>query len=613
MDRVRIRVFGSLARDDLSEGNGLAEVRIAGLRVRERLRPPTLAETALRGADLARTGLTYLFSRTTGDRPFRRDAAPRPPRIAPLRDNEDPDARRVRNAQDPETELSRSFRPPARRDWTLDAWASISPRAADSALDRLAGMRSRVRLTSSGRFQGLARYRASGAFDGDPTRAWVADRLGGTPPWIGWETPRPTRIDRLQVLTAVQLPAGRPTVVRLRSERGVSERVALGPTEEVVLPRPLTGRRFRLEILAAEQFRGGRGDTPRTVAIADIVGLGVPNVRLPSRGALRFDCRAASVRAGGAEVGLRPAGTVADLEAGRPLRARGCGRPLPLAAAGQRLTTTGRLVRLHHLRLRSPAPDGLPRAGEGGAVLDPGRTSRGRHEDVRVRVDGPAWLVLGESFNRGWRAECDGRDLGEPVVVDGYANGWRPPRDCRSVELSFGPQRAVSLTYWLSGAACLALLAYLLLARGRRRSAPVPDAELAVTSSAERWALRGALLAGVLAAAVFGFAFSLRAGLAIGPGVALVLWLGVPVRVLVAAACGLLAVVVPAIYLIFPPDDRGGYNPGYPLDVLGAHWVGVAAFVLLFLALARSLRTARAPRDAPVPWPTAATAPRARP
>ena len=43
----------------------------------------------------------------------------------------------------------------------------------------------------------------------------------------------------------------------------------------------------------------------------------------------------------------------------------------------------------------------------------------GRHDDVRVRVDGPAWLVLGESFNRGWRASCDDRDLGAPQVVDG--------------------------------------------------------------------------------------------------------------------------------------------------------------------------------------------------
>ena len=93
-------------------------------------------------------------------------------------------------------------------------------------------------------------------------------------------------------------------------------------------------------------------------------------------------------------------------------------------------------------------------------------------------------------------------------------------------------------------------------------------------------------------ASVFGFVFALRAGVAIGPVVALVLWRGMSARAMILTAGALLAIVVPAIYVIFPATDRGGYGPAYPVERLGAHWVTVAAVVLLIFALARSLNTA---------------------
>ncbi|MCV5580149.1 hypothetical protein OFO05_32615, partial [Escherichia coli] len=66
-------------------------------------------------------------------------------------------------------------------------------------------------------------------------------------------------------------------------------------------------------------------------------------------------------------------------------------------------------------------------AGEvaGGRVAAPGRepvaprvrvSEEGRTR-VRARVegvDGPFWLVLGQSHSRGWTARVDGEDLGEP-------------------------------------------------------------------------------------------------------------------------------------------------------------------------------------------------------
>jgi hypothetical protein len=105
---------------------------------------------------------------------------------------------------------------------------------------------------------------------------------------------------------------------------------------------------------------------------------------------------------------------------------------------------------------------------------------------------------------------------------------------------------------------------------------------------------------------VFGFVFALRAGALIGPAVAIVLWRGVGARVLLVTAGALLVAVVPALYLLFPAEDRGGYNTEYAQEHLGAHWVAVAAFVLLALALWRTLSTARARRGAPRAAPAGA-------
>ena len=75
----------------------------------------------------------------------------------------------------------------------------------------------------------------------------------------------------------------------------------------------------------------------------------------------------------------------------------------------------------------------------------------------------------------------------------------------------------------------------------------------------------------------------------IGPAVALLVWRGVAPARLALTAAALLGGVVPAIYLLFPPEDEGGFNSRYATDVLGAHWVAVAAWVLLALALAIGL------------------------
>lgn len=450
VDALELRPIGPELPDYSGATGGFAEVRVPGLRVGERLRPPRLVERALAGRDLDRSSLTYLFERTTGDRPFRREAGPPPPPGKRLERGEDPEAHLVAGARDGEAELRRAFTPPAARRYAVDAWVSVAPDARDDLLDR---------SRSAGR-----------------------------------------------------LAAG---------------------------------------------------------------------------------CDSVRVRVGGRTVGLRPEGTVEDLAAGRPLRARACGGPLALPARRVSLETRGNGFRTHLLRLRSPAPQGLPAASGGGRVLDAGRQGRGVRDGVRVAVDGPAWLVLGESYNRAWRARCDGRDLGAPRPIDGYANGWRVGAGCRDVRFQLAANAFVKPLYAISAVGGLAMLAFLIFGR-RRRPGPggTPPPPLAAPGASPLWPLRRALVAGACAGAVLGFVFSIRAGVVIGPAVAVVLWRGVGPRALALAAGGLLAIAVPAIYLAFMPADRGGYNADYPMDLIGAHWVAVAAWVLLALALARTVAAA---------------------
>ena len=108
--------------------------------------------------------------------------------------------------------------------------------------------------------------------------------------------------------------------------------------------------------------------------------------------------------------------------------------------------------------------------------------------------------------------------------------------------------------------------------------------------------------------------FALRAGVVIGPLVALLLWRGPSIPQLTVAAAALVGVVVPALYLILMPDDLGGFNSEYPADLISAHWVAVGAFVLLALALVWvGLSTARDRSDAQAAAPAAAASARSRP
>lgn len=566
--------------DATAGAGGIRELRIAGLQAREALRVPTVAEQALGGTDVA---LTYLFQRTTGDDPFRRTPK-RGPSGAAL----------VRDRQDAESGITRVFAPPGARSWTLDGWASAGAAAPDEAFDRVVGMPGTFR--SSGRFEGRPEYRASSAFDG-LARPWLGAWLEGRPAWIEWVTAQRTvRRLALDPVDGVR----RPTSVRLIVDGTASP--ALPVTDGVVqLPRPLTGTRFRLEVLRAV------GDTPgarerRAVGIAEIRGAGV-TVEPRLAGPLPDDCLLAGT-VGGRPIRLRATGTIQDLDAGRPVRVSGCGT-VALPAGETRLELPAGVLAPYLLRLRSGSSAA---AAAPGRVVDAGTASRdGSREHVRLALDAPARLVLAESYNPGRRATCDGEDLGPPEI-GAFGTAWRVPRTCEHVEIAFAPNRTVKAGYAVSLVAIVPLLLVLLRRRGETPPAapPRPREE----TSTPRLSARRAALVAVPAALALGFVFAARATPVFAVLVFLVLHRGIGAKPLAAAGGAILAVAVPLLTLLIRPENRGGFNPEYPADRIVVHWVAVAGVTLLLLALARALSTASARRGrAPGAPPSGAVRP----
>jgi arabinofuranan 3-O-arabinosyltransferase len=285
---------------------------------------------------------------------------------------------------------------------------------------------------------------------------------------------------------------------------------------------------------------------------------------------------------------------VEALDAGRPLRAVQCGAPVTLPAAPVTIRADAAPWRLDHVRLSSPASERTAVAG-GGRVVDPGRDGRGKHDGVRVAVDGPSWLVLGESYDAGWRARCDGRSLGRPVALQGYANAWPVERGCRDVSFAFVPNRALIAADVISLVACLVLLALLVVRRpraGPASLAPLPDAP------ARAWPLRRALAAGIAAGLVLGFVFALRAGAVLGPLTFLVLWRGVSARTLALAAGAGLLVALPVLHLAVGLPEEG-FDTNYAVERIAEHWLVVGAMCALGGALWLTLSPALARRRRP--------------
>ena len=354
---------------------------------------------------------------------------------------------------DEERALDRELWLPAAREFAVAGLAAAGPGLPDPVVDRLAGAAGAVVASSSSRFYDEVGARASQAVDGDPDSAWVPDGRGPGE-WIELRLPG-QRLDHVDVLQSVpkglvgvdaitaaevSVNGGEPFLVSLKQGR---TRIDF-PAAKV--------RRLRLTIdkvaglggqVRVSELRAGRARIPAA----------------PRSRRLRGCVELATVDGGPLQVRLD--GTVGDLAAGEAVAVSGCGGPLRLAAGDHRVRSRpGWLVDL--LGLSSPAPTSRlaplpPPAGL--RVTERSPAGMTIHTGL---AGGPYYLVVGQGYDRRWRATMDGRPLGPPLLLDGYSVGWRiDDQRPHRFEVAFGPQRIAGWSFAAS-AAGLALVVVLL-------------------------------------------------------------------------------------------------------------------------------------------------------
>ena len=525
------RTFGHLAIEVVADSagprsryggltsSGFAEVGIGNLRLDEVIRPPTdlLGRAGQASADHA---LAVVLTRL---------------RSAPTE---------VRH-QDEERFIARSLTFPTTRQYRLEGTARTSPHSDDVQLASLLDEPSPAVATSSHRMAGRA-TRASAALDGDASTAWTTPFGATTGEWLEVRRDAPSRVERLDLQVVADSRHSVPTRLGIEAD-GV--RVAtidlpsledgphLGATVDVpiTLPEPIEATTLRVVIDEVREVRTSEWSSHvllvMPVAIAELGWIGA--VVTPAAGDFASGCRDDLVMLDGVPVPVEITGPSVAAATGAELALRACGgAPIEMSPGPHDLRTAdGRSTGLDVDRIV------LRSAADGNASTEPGPLRREVVADeprppsievlhqaddaLSIRVSGarpgsPLWVDFGQSFNLGWAASVGGRDLGDPTLVDGFANGWLldPPAATFEVDLRFTPQRRVDLALWMSAAAAIVCLG-LALGRAPRLLAVTEAPPGALTLQSIEGPLRPPL--GLRMSAGLTLALGLGASLVINP------------------------------------------------------------------------------------------------
>jgi hypothetical protein len=435
---------------------------------------------------------------------------------------------------DPELDLTRAFSLPTARTFALAGQVRLDPVAPDDVLDSLVGIpdaqHGGITATSSEHLDGDARARASSAFDGNPATAWSTRFAEPEGQWLQVTTPGPISFDHLDLQIVNDGRHSVPTKLLLTSDTGARREITLPALSDQATPNAtvsvpvrfaaVSGTTFRLTIQSVRPVRTLEyfSNFPMVMPVA-IAEAGMPGVRRgPEPAQFPSECRTDLLTVDGRPVGVRAVGTTAAAETYAPLDLEPCA-PADAVALGRGdhvlRTQEGKRTGIDFDRvllssaaggaaapvatIASPSNPNATAAPGGPRASAPTRAaaapalktlSQGR-TSAKLRVEHatePFWLVLGQSQNDGWTAKANGKDLGAPELVDGYANGWlvKPAANGGPITLSLDwtPQRTVWAAIWASlagAAACLAIIAVGLVRRRRRRAeidAPLPDASV---------------------------------------------------------------------------------------------------------------------------------------
>ena len=472
---------------------GLAEVEIPGISVDETIAMP---EDLLRAA-----GPSSLFDRLSLVMTRLRSSGT-PPR------------------SDVETSLARTFWLPTQRTFSLTGSARISSLIPDDEIDRLVGRpgsnHTGIVAYSEGRLPGDLRAGAIATLDNDPTTVWepgfgVGHQAGE---WLHYNLPRPVTFDRLDLKVVADGQHSVPTELTVSADSG-SATVPLPPLADSRTPgsvvnvpvtfAPLHGQSIQItfDTVRIENSPNYYSKTPiaMPIGIAEVGIAGLQAAPLPAD--IPSSCRGDLVTMDGAPLWISISGSTAAALDRQALTVSPCGPDANGVTLGPGLhtlrSTMGQTAGfdLDQLAFDSaPAGGPMPLASPtqlAAPVVAPAPSVRvvaATATTVHLTVtglgsgagSGPADLILGESINAGWTATVvGGGRLGPPVLIDGFANGWRmDPSDLGSavhggtvsVVLQWQPQKQVNIALIISAVAiigCLVLAILPVRRRSRRR------------------------------------------------------------------------------------------------------------------------------------------------
>lgn len=460
---------------------GFAEVTVPGVGpIDEVVRPP-LDLLGRAGSDSLDHDLFYVFTRRGGNG------------IEPDRSPEEPTLRRWVES-------------PVDRQGTAYGRARLHRWLPDERVDDLIGWRDAsaggVTARSSARLPGDLRSRASATVDGDGSTAYQTPIQDVREQWVELTYPAPVTLDEVALDVLADGRHSIPTVVTLSVDGAPADTVTFdaehaegtGRAKLEHLSAPIaavTGTTFRFTIDDIEEVRNRDWFSGSEVVLpVGIAQLGVPQLSAPDSDSPMPDaCRDDLLTLDGTPVPLRVDATVGEALSGDGMDLVACGSATPITAGRALLESadggdTG--LDLDTFALSSaaggaPGVDTLQSPVASGPTPPETTTERVGRNHHRVSVtdaSDPYWVVLGQSWSTGFRATTsEGRDLGEPTLINGYANGWLidPGVDGAdvTVDIVWAPQRLVWIGLALSGIAvalCLFLVTAPMFGSHRSRS-----------------------------------------------------------------------------------------------------------------------------------------------
>ncbi|GAB22774.1 hypothetical protein GOPIP_031_03960 [Gordonia polyisoprenivorans NBRC 16320 = JCM 10675] len=352
----------------------------------------------------------------------------------------------------------------------------LRPKPGDG-LDALLRTPATVRATGASAVND-PRGSSQAAVDGDPGTVWTAAEptKKGDKPTLTLTLPALQEVQSLRIVAPAGGYPAAPTEVAVDLGTG-PQRVHVG-ADGVIRLRPAVTDRITLTMLDRTDLLdvNSLGFASRApVGIADITISPAPPAAPPLSRPIDIGCDAGiGITVSGQVIGLSVHTTAAALRDGEPVVARPCSSaPIRLPAGEQELSVNpGQAFTVDTTWLSNTA---IPGATAAGAVTRP-KVEQWQSTARSVRVDAaPIARILSvpESTNPGWVAELGGRTL-DPVVVDGWQQGWQVPAGASgAVTLKF---RWDSVYRWslIVGFVLLALLFAAAFLPWRRRAHPAP-------------------------------------------------------------------------------------------------------------------------------------------